>query len=112
MSSPRQNLIPGTLNLLVLSAVRSGTIHGYGISQWIAERTSNVLRAEEGVLYPALHRLEKEGHLLSEWGRNDTGRRAKFYSLTPSGRQRLAEEVERWQLTSNAVNVAVAPGSE
>ena len=108
MTAPRDNLIPGTLNLLILKAVSTGPLHGYGISKWILDRTTDVLRVEEGVLYPALHRLEKDGTLEAEWGRNDTGRRAKFYSLTPAGTARLAAEIERWRRTSRAVEVVIA----
>lgn len=112
MTSSRDNLIPGTLNLLILSAVQAEPMHGYGISQWIVDRTDNVFRAEQGVLYPALHRLRKEGLLEAEWGRNDTGRRAKFYSLTPAGRERLVEEVARWERTSRAVAAAIGSNPE
>lgn len=108
MSTSRENLIPGTLNLLILKAVSAGPLHGYGISKWILDRTTDVLQVEEGVLYPALHRLEKEGALEAEWGRNDTGRRAKFYSLTPVGADRLEAEIERWRRTSRAVDVVIA----
>lgn len=108
MTAPRDNLIPGTLNLLILKAVSTGPLHGYGISKWILDRTTDVLRVEEGVLYPALHRLEKDGTLEAEWGRNDTGRRAKFYSLTPAGTERLTAEIERWRRTSRAVEVVIA----
>jgi PadR family transcriptional regulator len=108
MVTPRDNLIPGTLNLLVLKAVSTGPLHGYGVSKWIIERTEDVLRVEEGVLYPALHKLEKDGSLEAEWGRNDTGRRAKFYTLTESGSDRLEAEVKRWRRTSRAVEVVIA----
>ncbi len=108
MTSSRDNRIPGTLNILVLKAVSSGPLHGYGVTKWILDRTEDVLRVEEGVLYPALHRLEKEGSLEAEWGRNDTCRRAKFYTLTASGSERLRTEVERWRRTSRAVEVVIA----
>ena len=107
MTTSRDNLIPGTLNLLVLKAVSARPLHGYGITKWIVDRTEDVLRVEEGVLYPALHRLEKDGSLEAEWGRNDTGRRAKFYTLTPSGAERLRTEVGRWRRTSRAVEVVI-----
>jgi PadR family transcriptional regulator PadR len=110
MTTSRDNLIPGTLNLLVLKAVSARPLHGYGITKWILERTEEVLRVEEGVLYPALHRLEKAGSLEAEWGRNDTGRRAKFYTLTPAGAERLRTEVERWRRTSRAVEVVITSG--
>jgi PadR family transcriptional regulator len=108
MTSPRDNLIPGTLTLLILKALSDGPLHGYGVNKWILDRTEDVLRVEEGVLYPALHKLEKEGNLEAEWGRNATGRRAKFYTLTASGADRLTREVERWRRTSRAVEVVIA----
>ncbi len=108
MTTSRDHLIPGTLNLLVLKAVSARPLHGYGITKWIVDRTEDVLRVEEGVLYPALHRLEKDGSLEAEWGINDTGRRAKFYTLTPSGAERLRTDVERWRRTSRAVEVVIA----
>jgi len=107
MTTARDNLIPGTLNLLVLKAVSARPLHGYGITKWIVDRTEDVLRVEEGVLYPALHKLEKAGSLEAEWGRNDTGRRAKFYTLTASGAERLRTEVERWRRTSRAVEIVI-----
>ena len=107
MSEPRDKLIPGTLNLLILKSLTWGPLHGYAISKWMLERTEEVLRVEEGVLYPALHRLEKEGFLEAEWGRNDTGRRAKFYSLTPAGIKRLAAETTRWRRSARAVEIVL-----
>ncbi len=106
----RENLIPGTLNLLVLKALDAGPLHGYGITRWIQEQTEEVLKVEEGVLYPALHKLEAEGYLQAEWGKNDTGRRAKFYSLTPEGHGLMEAEVARWRRTSRAVEVVIAAG--
>ena len=107
MTTTRQNIIPGTLNVLILKALSFGAMHGYAISRWIQERTDDVLRVEEGVLYPALHRLERDGSLASQWGRNDTGRRAKFYSLTAAGERRLDAEVARWHRSSAAVSSVV-----
>jgi transcriptional regulator len=104
MTEPRDNLIPGTLNVLILKALSWGPLHGYAISKWIQQSTNEVLRVEEGVLYPALHRLEREGLLQAEWGVNDTGRRAKFYSLTPAGNDLLEAEVARWKRSSSAVS--------
>jgi len=103
MGSRRDNIIPGTLNVLILKALSWGALHGYAISKWILETTDEELRVEEGVLYPALHRLERDGLLSSEWGINDTGRRAKFYALTARGKKALSAEVERWQRSSSAV---------
>lgn len=110
--SRRGSIIPGTLNVLILKAVSWGPLHGYAISKWIQETADQELRVEEGVLYPALHRLERDRLLESEWGVNDTGRRAKFYSLTARGKQRLEAETERWRRTSAAVSKVVdAKGS-
>ncbi len=108
MSSSSDSLIPGTLDLLILTALDTGPQHGYGLSKWIQERSDDVLEVAEGVLYPALHRLERDGYLESEWGRNDTGRRAKFYSLTPEGREYLEAELARWRRTASAVERVIA----
>ncbi len=107
MAEQRDKLIPGTLNLLILKSLTWGPLHGYAISKWVLERTDEVLRVEEGVLYPALHRLEKEGCLEAEWGRNDTGRRAKFYDLTPAGLKRLEAETARWRRSARAVETVL-----
>jgi PadR family transcriptional regulator PadR len=108
MAEPQSKLIPGTLNILILKSLTQGPLHGYAISKWVLERTEDVLRVEEGVLYPALHRLEKDGCLEAEWGRNDTGRRAKFYSLTPAGRERLEAETARWRRSARAVEIVLS----
>lgn len=107
MHDTRSPLIRGTLAPLILKAVSWGPRHGYAIASWIQERTDSVLQVEEGVLYPALHRLERDGLLEARWGRNDTGRRAKFYSLTPRGRTQLAAEVDLWRRTSAAVDAVL-----
>lgn len=103
----RENIIPGTLNVLILKALSWGPAHGYAISKWIQRTTDEQLRVEEGVLYPALHRLERDRLLASEWGVNDTGRRAKFYSLTRRGKKQLEAEIERWRRSSTAVSKVV-----
>ena len=103
MSPDRENLIPGTLNALILKALSLEARHGYAISKWIGETTGELFQVEEGVLYPALHRLERDGLVEAEWMRSDSGRRAKFYSLTPAGRRFLDREVERWSRSSGAV---------
>ena len=107
MAAPRDKLIPGTLNVLILKSLTWGPLHGYAISRWVWELTEEVLRVEEGVLYPALHRLEKEGCLEAEWGRTDTGRRAKFYALTPVGLRRLEAEAARWRRSAKAVETVL-----
>ena len=104
------NLFTGTLDLLVLRTVAAEPLHGYGIGKAIRDLSSGVLAVEEGALYPALHRLEGKELLESEWGRTDTGRRAKFYRITASGRAHLAAERERWAEHAQAV-AAVLDGA-
>lgn len=99
----RESLIPGTLNVLILKTLSLGPRHGYGISKWIGRTTEDVFQVEEGVLYPALHRLERDGLIASEWLRAPTGRRAKFYSLTEAGEKALQAEMGRWERSSGAV---------
>ena len=105
MRRDETHLIPGTLNLLILKALSWGPLHGYAISKWIQDKTNDVLHVEEGVLYPALHKLEEESAVTAKWRRNDTGRRAKFYSLTSRGRRRLDKEIKRWERSSGAVSL-------
>jgi len=97
------DLLQGTLDLLILKALAREAMHGYGVAEWIHESSQDVLRVEEGALYPALHRLELKGLLSSEWGTSDNNRRAKYYALTAAGRKRLAEETEYWRRMSGAV---------
>ncbi len=97
------DLLQGTLDLLILKALARGALHGYGVAEWIHETSEDVLRVEEGALYPALHRLELRGWLASEWGASENNRRAKFYSLTAAGRKQLAQETEYWRRMSGAV---------
>src|SRR3954466_1153173 len=89
---PATDRLHGTLDALVLTAVTRGPLHGFGILRWIAERTDEVVRVEEGSLYPALYRMERDGWLDAEWGSTDQGRRAKFYAITPKGRRQLKAE--------------------
>jgi PadR family transcriptional regulator PadR len=90
-------LIQGTLDLLILKTLQKKSMHGYSIAVEIEHRSSDVLRVEEGSLYPALHRLELAELLSSEWKLSDTNRRAKFYSLTAAGRKRLAADTTAWK---------------
>jgi PadR family transcriptional regulator len=85
-------LLPGTLDMLILKTLSRGEMHGYAIAQFIQQASRDVLRVEEGALYPALHRLEVRGLLRAEWGASDNNRRAKFYRVTAAGRRRLADE--------------------
>ncbi len=96
-------LIQGTLEMLVLKALIRGPMHGYGVAEWIHQTSQQVLKVEEGALYPALHRLELRGVLKAEWGLSDNNRRAKFYRLTAEGKKRLNTESRRWARLSTAV---------
>lgn len=89
-------LLPGTLDLLILKAVSLGELHGYGVLLRIQQMTGGALTIEQGALYPALYRLERQGLVDTEWGASDNNRRAKFYRLTTGGRKRLREETEDW----------------
>ena len=102
-TQPTGDLMQGTLDMLVLKALSRGRAHGYAIAEWIHQTSADVLRVEEGALYPALHRLELRGLLSSEWGVSENNRRAKYYSLTPAGQKRLADETEQWDRLSTAI---------
>ena len=101
------DLLPGTLDLLILKAVSLGPEHGYGVLLRIEQITGGALLVEQGALYPALYRLERQGLLHAEWGTSDNNRKAKFYSLTSAGRKRLKAETERWEASAGAVNAAL-----
>ena len=105
--APEAELLPGTLDLLILKAVSLGAQHGYGVLLRIEQITGGALASEQGALYPALYRLEHQGLLDTEWGTSDNNRRAKFYSLTAAGRKRLKAETERWNRNHLAVNMAL-----
>jgi PadR family transcriptional regulator, regulatory protein PadR len=96
-------LIQGTLEMLILKALIRGPMHGYGVAEWIHQTSQQVLKVEEGALYPALHRLQLRGVLKAEWGLSDNNRRAKFYRLTAEGKKRLNSESQRWTRLSAAV---------
>lgn len=97
------DFLPGTLDMLILKAVTRGAMHGYGIAQFIQQASRDVLRVEEGALYPALHRLEVRGLLKSLWGASENNRRAKFYTLTAVGRRELNTEAAYWSRVAAAV---------
>jgi PadR family transcriptional regulator PadR len=97
------DLIQGTLEMLVLKALARGPLHGYGVAEWIHQTSQQLLRVEEGALYPALHRLELRGLLKATWGVSENNRRAKFYQLTTEGEKRLHAESQRWARLSAAV---------
>jgi transcriptional regulator len=104
---PPADLLPGTLDLLILKAVSLSPEHGYGVLLRIEQISGGALLVEQGALYPALYRLERQGLLRTEWGTSLNNRRAKFYSLTPGGRKRLKTETERWEVSAGAVNAAL-----
>lgn len=106
MGAKKENdgdLLQGTLDMLILKALVRGAMHGYGVAEWIHQSSEDVLRVEEGALYPALHRLELRGLLSAQWGASDNNRRAKFYQLTRAGRKQLERESEYWRRLSGAV---------
>ena len=108
-ADPRLDLLQGTLDMLILQILQWGPQHGYAITQLIRARSSEALQVETGSLYPALHRLEKEGWLKSEWGQTDANQRAKFYRLTAAGRQQLARERDRWAQLVSAIAGVLSP---
>jgi len=99
----KSDLLQGTLDVLVLKILAAGAQHGWGISQRIQQLSEDVLQVNQGSLYPALYRLEGRGWIASAWGTSENNRRAKFYSLTRSGRRHLIEETEGWQRFAGAV---------
>lgn len=103
------DLLRDTLDLLILKTLSRGEMHGYDIAEHIHERSEEVLRVEEGALYPALHRLELRGLLAAEWGASDNNRRAKFYRLTAAGRKQLAEETAHWRRMASAIARILEP---
>ena len=109
---PDAELLPGTLDLLILKAVSLGPQHGYGILLRIQQITGQALKIEQGALYPALYKLETRGDLSAEWGISDNNRRAKFYSLTPAGRKHLREEVSGWNRLTAAMAAALNAKAE
>ena len=110
--APQTDLLPGTLDALILKAVSLQRHHGYGVMERIQQITGGVFRIEEGALYPALHRLEHQGYLAGEWGVSDNNRRAKYYRLTNSGRKRLAAAMDSWHRLSRAMNLAFKARAE
>jgi PadR family transcriptional regulator, regulatory protein PadR len=96
-------LLPGTLDVLILKAVSLGRLHGYGVLLRIGQISGGALLIQQGTLYPALYRLEHQGLIKSEWGTSDNGRRAKYYSVTTAGRKRLGEETSSWNRLAEAM---------
>jgi transcriptional regulator len=107
MSPPRIELLPGTLDMLVLRSLVGGPQHGYAIVRRLQSSSAGVLQVEEGSLYPALHRMERRRWVRSEWGQSEAGRRAKFYRLTPAGRRELEERTQSWEQMSTAIGMVL-----
>jgi transcriptional regulator len=101
------DLLQGTLDLLILKTIARDALHGWAISKRIQELSDDVLAVQQGSLYPALHRLEHQGWITSDWKATDLGRNAKFYSLTREGRQQLERELESWDRLSSAVKLVL-----
>jgi PadR family transcriptional regulator PadR len=105
-------ILPGTLDLLILKAVSLGPLHGYGVLLRIAQITASALMIEQGALYPALFRLVRQGLLKASWGTSENNRRAKFYELTAAGRRRFREETDGWNRLAAAIATALAAQPE
>ncbi|MDQ3011538.1 MAG: PadR family transcriptional regulator [Acidobacteriota bacterium] len=103
MAKPKTNLLQGTLAMLILKTLARGELHGYEIVQRIQQASEDVLKVEEGSLYPALYRMEEQGWIEAEWGASENNRRAKYYKLTRAGRKQLAAETSNWERVSGAI---------
>lgn len=110
--SQSAELLPGTLDLLILKSVSLGELHGYGVLLRIEQITGGALQIQQGALYPALYRLERQGLIASEWGVSDNNRRAKFYKLTTLGRQRMRDDAASWNRLANAMAAALKATSQ
>lgn len=109
---PQDDLLPGTLDVLVLQILLAGPCHGWRIAQRLKLLSRDILRVRQGSLYPALHKLEAQGWIESEWKPTEEGRTARFYTLTRGGREHLARERERWDRLSSAVGWVLNPETE
>lgn len=112
MPAKTADLLPGTLDMLILKAVSLKPLHGYGVLLRIQQISGNALEIPQGSLYPALYRLESQGLISAEWGQSENNRRAKFYTLTATGRRRLRDEAEGWNRFAAAVAAAMNTTSE
>lgn len=103
MAQPKTNLMQGTLELLILKTLSRAPMHGYGVAQSIQQSVDDLIKIEDGSLYPALYRMEERGWIESEWGVSENGRRAKYYKLTRAGRKQLVEEHANWERVAAAM---------
>ena len=101
------DLVQGTLDVLIMKSIAQQPLHGWAIAQRIHLLSNEVLQVQQGSLYPALHRLEEQGLIRSEWGESDNNRRAKYYSLTKTGRKRLKKELDNWDRLSSAITLVL-----
>lgn len=104
MARSKHDVLLGTLTLLILQSLTRGPRHGYGISAFVQQASEELLRVEEGSLYPALHRMEEQGWVHAEWGVTDTQRKARFYALSAAGRKRLSAEIAHWRRLTAGVD--------
>jgi PadR family transcriptional regulator, regulatory protein PadR len=111
MPAEKSELLQGTLDMLILKVVALGPVHGYGISLRLRQISRDVLQVQQGSLYPALHRLEKRGWLLAEWGESENGREAKFYRLSAKGRAQLVQEEASWRRLAGAIGLVLETSS-
>lgn len=107
MSATKAELLQGTLDLLILRTLSAGRLHGYDVARRIQQCSEDLLVVEEGSLYPALHRMEEKGWITAAWGKSDSNRRAKFYSLTRSGRRQLEQETATWERVCRAITLVL-----
>jgi PadR family transcriptional regulator, regulatory protein PadR len=108
--TPRSDLLQGTLDVLILKIIALGPVHGYAVAQRLQQISRDVLQVQQGSLYPALHRLEKRGWVRAEWAASDTGREARFYTLTREGRRQLQDQRANWMRLSTAVTAVLDTG--
>lgn len=108
----RLELFQGTLDMLVLQTLQRGPMHGHGIAQTLRTRSGEILQVETGSLYPALHRLERQGWVASEWGQTEQNQRAKFYRVTAAGRRQLARDRRKWETMMAAIAGILGPLAE
>lgn len=108
----RIELFQGTLDMLILQMLQRGSMHGYGIAQTLRARSDEILRVETGSLYPALHRLERQGWVASDWGQSEQNQRAKYYRITAAGRRQLAQDRAKWETMAAAIAGILGPVPE
>jgi transcriptional regulator len=108
MAKEKNDLVYGTLDMLILKSLQHEPMHGLGIANRIQQMSDEVLRVEQGSLYPALYRLEAQGWIAAEWGTSENNRKARFYKLTPAGRKQLSAETDHWARLTAAINLVLA----